>query len=807
MKLLEIHLCPFAGLVDTRVRFDENLTVVQGPNEAGKSTVLRALDSVLFVRTDLTPAKMRDFIRPFLPVGGGDTIAVELLFSHGGAEYRLRRQWGGAKAAAELTLPDGNRVTGEDAITTRLEPMLVASEATYRSVLLARQSGLAHTLSSLKQDGTGALRELNDILMSAIQETDGVSIDTFKARLDAEHAAYFSHWDVARNGPEGGRGLQTPWKREVGTILAAWYAKESRKQAWESAVAMEKQVDAVNARLADVAATCADLDVYVKEHAAAAASVQERRTLEAQASLMGEQLARHKQANAEWPVLERTVAELEGKCDALARQIGQLTAEAEAARRAEANKALAEKLGRVNARQAQLAKAQAALAAVPALGKAIEDLSRISAGVRDLQAKLSAGRLKARFSAREPLAVTVQCGADATRPEDLAAGQTLSLAADGTLRIEHVQWTLEVESGMGNFAGIVAELETGRRALAELPKAHGVGDEDELRALHAEGEEARRAVTVAEKNLADELGGMAYKDLQAAVTAGGGTVPVRPLAELTAEMATATAQFENLRAEQAAKAARVAELKRTYGDADRLLEKVGELMSQRKALEQQRAALPPLPAGVADPAAFAAEYQGKAAALQREEAAQSQLELERARMQLPEDSAEDLQAQFLEANEAFEAAQHKGQVLARIRQAVAAVEATGAGTDPYAGLKADVERYVARMTGNRYARIHVTETLPSGFVRADGNVIGADLLSTGTKDVLGLAVRLAMARYFLGDQEGFLVMDEPLVDMDTTRQVAAAELLRDYARDRQVVVFTCHPAHAGLFGGDTAEIC
>ena len=73
---------------------------------------------------------------------------------------------------------------------------------------------------------------------------------------------------------------------------------------------------------------------------------------------------------------------------------------------------------------------------------------------------------------------------------------------------------------------------------------------------------------------------------------------------------------------------------------------------------------------------------------------------------------------------------------------------------------------------------------------------------------MGLAVRLAMAAVFLNGRRGFLVMDDPLVDMDPSRRRQAAALLRDYAEDdgRQVIVFTCHPSHAEILGGRKVEL-
>jgi uncharacterized protein YhaN len=78
--------------------------------------------------------------------------------------------------------------------------------------------------------------------------------------------------------------------------------------------------------------------------------------------------------------------------------------------------------------------------------------------------------------------------------------------------------------------------------------------------------------------------------------------------------------------------------------------------------------------------------------------------------------------------------------------------------------------------------------------------LGWDQLSAGTRDTLALALRLAMADYFLGGEDGFMLLDDPLVDMDPDRQKAAAAALKAFAAGRQLIVFTCHPATAALLG-------
>jgi uncharacterized protein YhaN len=74
------------------------------------------------------------------------------------------------------------------------------------------------------------------------------------------------------------------------------------------------------------------------------------------------------------------------------------------------------------------------------------------------------------------------------------------------------------------------------------------------------------------------------------------------------------------------------------------------------------------------------------------------------------------------------------------------------------------------------------------------------MLSQGTSGILGLALRLAMADYFL-DGYGFLAFDDPMVDFDQNRQVYAAACLNKYSKEKQVLIFTCHYSHAEQLGG------
>ena len=81
-----------------------------------------------------------------------------------------------------------------------------------------------------------------------------------------------------------------------------------------------------------------------------------------------------------------------------------------------------------------------------------------------------------------------------------------------------------------------------------------------------------------------------------------------------------------------------------------------------------------------------------------------------------------------------------------------------------------------------------------------------DLLSTGTQDVLAIALRLAFAREFLGEEKSFIMLDDPLVDLDPERQAKTSEVIQSFSEDHQVILFTCHPSHAEQLGGTLIDL-
>jgi hypothetical protein len=121
----------------------------------------------------------------------------------------------------------------------------------------------------------------------------------------------------------------------------------------------------------------------------------------------------------------------------------------------------------------------------------------------------------------------------------------------------------------------------------------------------------------------------------------------------------------------------------------------------------------------------------------------------------------------------------------------------------------DASVYLQRLTGGRYKRVWTP--LGQHCLMVDdvqGASLSVELLSSGTREQLFLALRLALvAAYARRGVVLPLVLDDVLVNFDVIRAKAAAMVLRDFARQGcQVLVFTCHEHIAKLFKSIKADV-
>ncbi|MGN0335776.1 MAG: ATP-binding protein [Lachnospiraceae bacterium] len=99
---------------------------------------------------------------------------------------------------------------------------------------------------------------------------------------------------------------------------------------------------------------------------------------------------------------------------------------------------------------------------------------------------------------------------------------------------------------------------------------------------------------------------------------------------------------------------------------------------------------------------------------------------------------------------------------------------------------------IDRNGGNTYeidANSHIT-------VYEKGRQRETDTLSTGYQDLTGLALRIALVDAMYQGEAPFLILDDPFVNLDEEKTVAARRFLKEISGKYQVIYFTCHSSRA-----------
>ena len=105
-------------------------------------------------------------------------------------------------------------------------------------------------------------------------------------------------------------------------------------------------------------------------------------------------------------------------------------------------------------------------------------------------------------------------------------------------------------------------------------------------------------------------------------------------------------------------------------------------------------------------------------------------------------------------------------------------------------ISARAKELFARLTGGRYERLTLASDFSMEVAATDEDTPhGVLWRSDGTADQLYLALRLAVAEELTPDAP--LVLDDAFVRFDDTRLAAAMEILKEYAENKQVILFTC----------------
>ena len=695
MRITRLTLRDFRRYRELEIPLSPGLTIVHGPNEAGKTTIQRAIELALTRKVTSGGADM-DALRSW-DAGDEARPVIGLEFEvdddeRGTRTGTLEKEFRGAKGTVRLEV-DGTTITDPTLADQALAEMTgIPSEAFFRSTASVRH----HELADLDRDEA----TLRDRLQASIS---GADRGTSRAKRKLEKALYELNTKGAKN----------PGRLKVAEDAVA-QAELAVRQGEDALAQLERDRDALaGAR---------------ERRAETEASLAERRSL----------LDKARQA-------ERLTAERVSGQERFERYRQAVT---------------------VSEELAGLHDSHPSANPLPVLEQIVSRLRSLDATIRELKAALS-GEVAVSFEVPpeptwRPLSriavILVVVGV-------VAAALSVAAKAAGILDLGSAPQLLGgAVAGVGFILAFVALwLRRSDRMQAEL---RDVEVERRLRGRSEMEQELRQA----EADTAQQLAGLGLPDLPAAE-------------DLLARETDHVGRIERL----------AAQLEGLVGK-----EPADTLPALRDAaaleVEQKTHALEALGPIAKEPRArerLEVEVRDLEAALER---ARDDEANARARVDANAVDAEQVAGHSERLSgwrEQLAALQRRARVYDRTLKEIESAEGATM-TTATRFLEKRMVGDVDRITGGRYRRVTVDDKTLDIRLHAPEKDDWVDVrsLSQGTLDLVYLAARLGLVRLVTGDRRPPLIFDDPFVSLDDERAARAIDLLREIARDFQVIYLT-----------------
>ncbi|MBL9172604.1 MAG: AAA family ATPase [Verrucomicrobiales bacterium] len=230
MRLLSATLRHYRVHRELTVEFDPSRTLIGGPNEGGKSTLVEAIHRALFLKA----RGQTEHHRAMVSTRHGGQPEVEVAFEAEGQRFLVRKRFGG-NGTATLTRMGAPTLQGE-AAEAELARLLGVAPGASRKDLPSQWSHLWVWQGSSGGDPSDSISPQSDRLLSRLQSVGGAA--ALQSDLDARVAALFAA-EVERlfkqNGdPRGTTELAAAHEEEAQARTALERAGSRREQLVQS---------------------------------------------------------------------------------------------------------------------------------------------------------------------------------------------------------------------------------------------------------------------------------------------------------------------------------------------------------------------------------------------------------------------------------------------------------------------------------------------------------------------------------------------------------------------------------------------
>ena len=813
MKLIQLHLHPFAGTVNRTYNFENGLNVIFGDNEAGKSTMVKALLLSLLESTDLTKSEFKNLITNHLPIGG-DTINIDLQFEVSGVVYELKKSWG-ANNTSSLNAIGQAPINNPENVQVELFRLMNINKSTLKDVIFTTQAKIASTIEGINKNPEIG-NSLDQILRSAIFNTGGIVPEALKAQLDEEYEDLVQNWKLDEDAPvikSNNKGAyENKWEKGLGEILKIAYELYGKQSALTTRLDYDQKLNEITCKIIELQEKVNADRAYTDSKRPLLESLTKRKEIDFEKEKINARKKEFQEVQINWNTIIANLPVLKAKLIADESQLGQLKIELENAKKSEGISIKRIQFNKVNELKLKLEEHTKLKNEVKVIKDSdIASTKKIYEALvkaqNTIDALESAQKFAVEIQPKKNLEVEIQQGDGLVEKIKLTQNNPFAIEVNKGFVYESEEVLIQVKSLTDQIGALKKEiLELGEKLAAEFLK-YNVKDIEVLNQLYLDYKKVLQDYEIAKTSFDLAVSGTSFEVLEKELNDLQNLPKTREKADieilqndLIGNIATDKIKIKGFEEN-------IISYETNYTNLDNLDDLRLALKQEEITAKSNLDALPAIEEGL-DIESFKEMYEATLFRLKANEGLLIAEELKRATLEggQPEVLASELQDEIdlliRQKNQKTEEAKAIRRVLAKLDEILLRVPA-----NPYQDYENNLTQYLNTLSGGKYEVATNGDVTPSVIKNSNTNLLlPIELLSEGTSGVLGLSLRLAMADYYLANQNGFLAFDDPMVHFDEGRQAHASQCFQQYAENKQVLIFTCHQSHANQLGGNLISL-